>query len=137
MEEMEAHWTGKIAQKAIIEKDGKLLLQRHPLHTEWDLPGGRLHAGESPDEGLQREVREELGVDVVLGDVVAIYPRSMGEEGEYMFIVRTATLKNPEQEFEYQKEEVEETKWVTPKEALDVPTWAGVRQALEVFFNTQ
>lgn len=53
---------------AAIESDGRLLLTRRPEGTHlaglWELPGGKLEPGESPDEALRREVREELGVEL-------------------------------------------------------------------------
>lgn len=54
---------------AIIEKEGKVLAAQrsermsHPL--KWEFPGGKLHEGESPEECLVREIREELGIDVL------------------------------------------------------------------------
>lgn len=37
---------------------------------EWELPGGRLEAGESPEECVRREVLEETGLDVEVGDLL-------------------------------------------------------------------
>jgi A/G-specific adenine glycosylase len=54
---------------AIIHKDGRLLVQKRPagglLADLWEFPGGKRKRGESLEEALRREVREELGVEVV------------------------------------------------------------------------
>ena len=49
--------------------DGRLLLvHRRPDRADhpdtWDLPGGHVEPGETPEQALRREVREELGVEV-------------------------------------------------------------------------
>lgn len=64
-------------------KDGQILLgRRHvdpekadsELHGEgtWTMPGGKLHFGESFEEGAQREVLEETGIEVSLEDLEVI-----------------------------------------------------------------
>jgi len=54
-----------ISQKAIIIQDGKiLLLENHEEPPKWELPGGLLDFDESPEEGLMREVQEEIGLAV-------------------------------------------------------------------------
>ena len=55
------------ASVAIIRQRGRVLLTRraHPPYAgTWDLPGGFLEAGEQPEAGLKRELREELAVRV-------------------------------------------------------------------------
>ena len=53
---------------ALVEDgEGRLLLARRarePFKGRWDIPGGFLEEGESPLEGLRRELREETGLDV-------------------------------------------------------------------------
>jgi ADP-ribose pyrophosphatase YjhB (NUDIX family) len=53
---------------------GDVLLLRHVFHTgsAWGLPGGWLARHEAPDDGLRRELREELNLDAVLGPPLLI-----------------------------------------------------------------
>jgi len=50
----------------MIEHDGKVLLVRTAYRRNWSLPGGLLAKHETPLEGLRREVREEVALDVVV-----------------------------------------------------------------------
>jgi 8-oxo-dGTP diphosphatase len=57
----------------IRDAAGRLLLIRRghdPHRGLWSLPGGRIEAGESPEEAVVREVREETGLEVVAGSPV-------------------------------------------------------------------
>jgi mutator protein MutT len=57
---------------AVIQKNGKILITQRPddvhLARLWEFPGGKVEAGESLERALQREIREELGVGIVVGD---------------------------------------------------------------------
>ena len=59
---------------AMIEKDGKYLItQRRPTATLpllWEFPGGRVEEGESDEAALARELKEEMEIDVDVGDRV-------------------------------------------------------------------
>jgi len=67
---------------ALIFRDGKLLVaQRHPdvhLGGAWEFPGGKRHPGETFEQCLVREIREELGVEISVGElmeeIVHAYP---------------------------------------------------------------
>ena len=54
-----------------------LLIKRRfePLAGRWSLPGGVLELGETLAEGLAREMKEETGLDVVVGPVVDVFDR--------------------------------------------------------------
>ena len=60
---------------AVIVRDGKYLVCQRPLHKRhgglWEFPGGKLEDGESLLEAAQRELAEELQVEVLaVGDVL-------------------------------------------------------------------
>lgn len=54
---------------AVIERDGRLLVCQRPAHKRhgglWEFPGGKCEEGESDLEAARRELREELGVEVL------------------------------------------------------------------------
>ncbi len=56
-----------VAAVALVDVDGRVLIARRPegkdLAGLWEFPGGKLHAGETPEAALVRELREELGID--------------------------------------------------------------------------
>ena len=53
---------------ALIVRDGRLLIARRPegkhMAGRWEFPGGKLEKGESPEEAIEREIREELEIEV-------------------------------------------------------------------------
>jgi len=53
---------------ALVDPDGRVLLAQRPAGKPmaglWEFPGGKIHAGESPEQALIRELNEELGIDV-------------------------------------------------------------------------
>jgi 8-oxo-dGTP diphosphatase len=53
-----------LSAKAIIKKDGKILLLKDSKTKFWDLPGGHLKDNETLEEGLKREVKEETGLNL-------------------------------------------------------------------------
>jgi ADP-ribose pyrophosphatase YjhB (NUDIX family) len=65
------------AGAVVRDPSGRLLLVRRgqpPAQGSWTLPGGRVEPGETPAAAAAREVREETGLDVVVGDLLATVP---------------------------------------------------------------
>jgi len=78
---------------AVIVSDGQVLLVkrgREPLAGQWSLPGGAVEVGETLEECLVRELREETGLDVEVGPVIEVFDRITRDAGgrvEYHFVL--------------------------------------------------
>ena len=127
-----------------LVKQGKVLLAHHRKFNKWTPPGGHIEEGETPDQAVIREWKEELNVDVEIipayesafsGDSNATpipMPFHIDLEREgfdvphigYFFYVKV-----PEnQEFlSVLKKELHDVKWFTKTELSSLPTFDQVR----------
>lgn len=59
---------------AVIEREGKVLIARRKKEAGsggyWEFPGGGIEERETPEEGIAREIREELGVRIKVGELL-------------------------------------------------------------------
>lgn len=133
----EDHFVGKVAQKALIIKGSDVLLVRHIGNSEfWELPGGRLNINEEPKEGLAREVVEELGVEIKVGDAVAVDQFVMKRTSEpHIAIIYKAFLNNEKAAFLIDPDEVAEVVWVNGETWRQYPIFSNYERVLEVYFN--
>ncbi|MFC0673165.1 (deoxy)nucleoside triphosphate pyrophosphohydrolase [Brachybacterium hainanense] len=69
---------------AIIVREGLIFAARRAAERSagglWEFPGGKVEPGEVPQEALRRELREELGIDVRVGELAARYTTPVGTE---------------------------------------------------------
>jgi len=72
---------------AIILKEGKVLIaqraQGQNLAGKWEFPGGKIKAGETPEECLKREIKEELDLDIEVDEFF----------GENIYSYETGTIR--------------------------------------------
>jgi 8-oxo-dGTP diphosphatase len=57
-----------VAACALVDADGRVLIAQRPADKAmaglWEFPGGKVEAGETPEQSLIRELKEELGIDI-------------------------------------------------------------------------
>ena len=60
----------------IFNKNGEVLLQKRADCNKWGFPGGAIELNETPEMAAKREVKEETGLDVEVGNLIGIYTDS-------------------------------------------------------------
>jgi len=111
---------------------GRLLLTRRPdggAHAGlWELPGGKVEPGETPEEALGREWKEELGVDVDLAGVEPLAFASGAPHGRHVTLL---FFRVPSMRGEPEPVGVAEVRWTSPDEALALPLLPADRGLVE------
>ena len=77
---------------AVVVSDEKVLIVKRghePRKGEWSLPGGIVELGETLVEACKRELKEETGLDVDVGEVVEVFDRVHRRDGriQYHFVI--------------------------------------------------
>ncbi len=71
----------RVAVSALIfDEEGRILLGHRRDIDWWYLPGGGMEAGETVDEALRREIFEEIGVEIEIGQLVGVYSKPLKNE---------------------------------------------------------
>ena len=103
---------------ALIWREDRFLICQRPADKArgllWEFVGGKVEEGETPEEALVRECREELGISLAVDDVF------MELEHTYPDITILLTLYNARiLSGEPQKLEHNDIRWITPEETDD------------------
>ena len=112
---------------AVIRRLGRVLVGRRPADGlspgQWEFPGGKIQAGETPAAALARELTEELGVSATIGPLVgeAIHAYSAERVVHVAFLSVAIIAGEPAPHHH------SELRWVTPGELLDLDLVGGDR----------
>ncbi|KKP69348.1 hypothetical protein A2X44_04315 [candidate division CPR3 bacterium GWF2_35_18] len=110
------------AVKAIIHNKDKFLVIKQVVGDKefWDLPGGKIEYGETPHECLQREVKEETGLEIKIGKVLGIWWFFRTDQNQVVCTTFLCLTQNYKVDFSINptKEPIQEFRWVSQKEFL-------------------
>jgi 8-oxo-dGTP diphosphatase len=124
---------------AVIRRGKKILIAQRKSDSKveplkWEFPGGKLEHGESPEQCLAREIKEELNLKIKVGELIGISSHVYKQKMHivllcYMCKFKTGQLKCLD---------VEDAKWISPREmksyrfaAADIPLLNEVKKALK------
>jgi len=120
-DQTKAEGSGGLAIKvtaAVIERGGKVLIARRKkgdrFEGRWEFPGGKIEAGESPEECLRRELREEMGIEVEAGEFLCSVPFETSGLSIELMAFRTSLLTG-----EVQCHDHDEVRWIEPEHLGD------------------
>lgn len=115
----------------VTDGAGRLLVlrrAREPFAGAWELPGGFVEAGESAQEALAREIGEETGLAVTIGDLVGTYPSTYGDGGKPLLDLAFAATADDVEALTLSSESLQ-AQWCEP-DAVPEPAFPGERAAL-------
>ncbi|MEO3988947.1 pyrimidine (deoxy)nucleoside triphosphate diphosphatase [Pseudocitrobacter cyperus] len=121
---------------AIIEKDGKILLAQRPPHADqaglWEFAGGKVEQGESQPDALIRELREELGIQVVPSRYIASHQREVSGRMINLHAWHVVTFSG-----EIIAHEHSALVWCAPEEALNYSLAPADIPLLQAFITSR
>jgi 8-oxo-dGTP diphosphatase len=98
----------------LVLYQNKLLLTRRavaPFKDWWDLPGGFMDRGESPQEAIQRELREETGLAIAITRLFGIYPGTFPDDFDPFHILSMVYLAESPTDAVGAFDDVSQSKW--------------------------
>ena len=115
----------------VFDEQGRLLLVKRanpPAQGKWSLPGGRLKSGETSEDGVVREVREETGLDVKVVREVGTIQRDAPSGDTY--VIRDFLCALTVSAMPVADDDASDAGFFALTEVIELPTSEGLLEAL-------
>lgn len=103
----------------LIDGTNKVLVTKRSTNAKflpgvYEIPGGHIEPGEDLLVGLKREIKEELNIDIEIGDIVSAFTYTHGEihSIEVVYLASPINLSN----IQIQEEEIDSYLWISEEE---------------------
>lgn len=97
-------WIMIVVSAGIVIRDDRIMLcQRRPgdrMGLKWEFPGGKLESGESPQQALERELREELAIETRTGRIFDVRHESFSDRSLLLLFFRSEIVSGEPQPIE-------------------------------------
>jgi len=118
----------------IVNNEGKILLAKsHKWFDKYTLPGGHIEVGESMIDAVRREVKEEVGLEVEVVEMLlvqeAIFAPEFYKKRHFIFI--DFYCKSKDQQVKLDQDEIQDYIWVYPGAAYNLKLDSFTRKTLD------
>lgn len=100
---------------ALIWRDGKFMICQRPMNKScallWEFVGGKAEQGETPDQALVRECREELDITVAPGEIFTQVVHAYPDITVHLTLFHAAIVEGEPKMLEHN-----DLKWISPEE---------------------
>jgi nucleoside triphosphatase len=122
----------------ILNKEGKMLLVKSSKwFDKFVIPGGHIELGERMVDAVKREIKEEIGLDIEVIEMLeiqeAVFNPEFAKRKHFIFIDFLAKCKNDNVIVD--NDEITDFKWVYPKEALNMNLGWYVKNSLAEYLK--
>ncbi len=121
----------------IVNDEEQVLLTRRnisPFKDMWVMPGGKIDLGEPIFKALHREVLEEVGLEVQIGELIDVFEHLTPGEGSSHFIILYYRCRPVSCVVNHNHIEVSEARWVPRNELKDYVMPDGTKYILGRIF---
>lgn len=121
-----------VSVKGVLVRDGRVLLLKNE-RDEWELPGGKLKAGEEPPACVAREIAEETGLTVTTGPILDAWQYHVGEGRDVLIVTYGCHLNGSDSPTI--SEEHSEIGFFAPADVAGLRMPSGYKRSIQSWFK--
>jgi molecular chaperone GrpE (heat shock protein) len=143
MDKNDKKYPEPIVGALIINKEGKILLAKSKKWVgQYTIFGGHVEMGETLEEAVKREVKEEAGIDVEVQEKLSfmdsIFDKNFHEKKHFVFIDYLCWFDGDDKDIKLNGEfDEKDFIWATPKEALELKIPEGTKRIIEGYLESK